>query len=214
MAWPPCSGATTPNLDRYVAVKVLPSYMTEDPTFIGRFRQEAQTIAKLSHPNILQIYDFGDDKGFNYIVSELVLGGDLQDKLGHEAMDLDGVVKYMAPLSEALDYAHAQGIVHRDLKPANVLIDTEDRPILADFGLARMLESTQRFTQASQALGTLGIYGAGAGYGRRCGPQVGPVCLGHNGLSDAPGGNSVQGGNPRRDPYGARPQATFRCQAS
>ena len=143
-----------PNLDRYVAVKVLPSYMTEDPTFIGRFRQEAQTIAKLSHPNILQIYDFGDDKGFTYIVSELVLGGDLQDKLGHEAMDLDGVVKYMAPLSEALDYAHAQGIVHRDLKPANVLIDTEDRPILADFGLARMLESTQRFTQASQALGT------------------------------------------------------------
>ena len=143
-----------PNLDRYVAIKVLPSYHTEDPTFVARFSQEAQTVARLSHPNILQIYDFGADKGFTYIVSELVLGGDLQDKLTGESFPLEEVMKYMRPLSEALDYAHGEGIVHRDLKPANVLIDAQDRPILADFGLARMLESATRFTQASQALGT------------------------------------------------------------
>jgi serine/threonine-protein kinase len=143
-----------PNLDRYVAVKVLPSFHTEDPTFVGRFTQEAQTVAKLSHPNILQIYDFGEDKGFSFIVSELIGGGDLQDMLKGEALTVLEVLKFMRPLAEALDYAHAQGIVHRDLEPANVLLDTEGRAILADFGLARMLESSTRFTQASQALGT------------------------------------------------------------
>ena len=143
-----------PNLDRHVAVKVLPSFHQEDPTFVGRFEQEAQTVARLSHPNILQIYDFGEDKGYSYIVSELIAGGDLQDKLGQDPMPLVEVLKYMTPLAEGLDYAHAAGIVHRDLKPANILLNEEGRPILADFGLARMLESATRFTQASQALGT------------------------------------------------------------
>ena len=143
-----------PNLDRYVAVKVLPSYQTEDPTFTARFTQEAQTVAKLNHPNILQIYDFGEDKGFSYIVSELVPGGDLQDKLGKGPLPTEDVLRFMGPLAEALDYAHGQGIIHRDLKPANVLLDADERPILADSGLARMLESAIRFTQASQALGT------------------------------------------------------------
>ena len=143
-----------PNLDRFVAVKVLPSYHTEDPTFVGRFAQEAQTIARLNHPNILQIYDFGDDKGYTYIVSELVRGGDLQDRLTGEAMSVDDVLEYITPLADALDYAHGEGILHRDLKPANVLINEAGQPILADFSLARMLESSTRFTQAQQAIGT------------------------------------------------------------
>ena len=143
-----------PNLDRFVAVKVLPSYHTEDPTFVGRFAQEAQTIARLNHPNILQIYDFGDDKGYTYIVSELVRGGDLQDRLTGEAMSVEDVLEYITPLADALDYAHGEGILHRDLKPANVLINEAGQPILADFGLARMLESSTRFTQAQQAIGT------------------------------------------------------------
>ncbi len=146
--------AHDPNLDRHVAVKVLPSFHTEDPTFVGRFSQEAQTVASLNHPNILQIYDFGDEKGYSFIVSELVSGGDLQDRLGSDPMSLLDVLKFMRPLAEALDYAHGQGIVHRDLKPANILLTDDDRPILADFGLARMMESATRFTQASQALGT------------------------------------------------------------
>ncbi|MCH8310348.1 MAG: serine/threonine protein kinase, partial [Chloroflexi bacterium] len=146
--------AHDPNLDRFVAVKVLPSYYTEDPTFIDRFIQEAQTIAKLRHANILQIFDFGEDKGFTYIVSELVSGGTLQDKLGHEPLPIEQVIALMRPLADALDYAHSQGIIHRDIKPANVLIDESDNPILADFGLARMLEASIRYTQTSQALGT------------------------------------------------------------
>ena len=143
-----------PNLDRYVAVKVLPSFHTEDPTFTARFAQEAQTIAKLNHPNILKIYDFGEDKGYTYIVNELILGGDLQDKLEGGKLSPVEVLKFMQPLADALDHAHANGIVHRDLKPANVLLHEDGRPVLADFGLARMLESSTRFTQASQAMGT------------------------------------------------------------
>ncbi len=143
-----------PNLDRHVAVKVLPSFDADDPTFLKRFEQEAQTVARLSHPNILQIFDFGEDKGFNYIVTELIAGGDLQDKLKGESLTAKQVIGYMGPLAEALDYAHREGVIHRDLKPANVLLDEQERPILADFGLARMLESASRFTQAQQALGT------------------------------------------------------------
>ena len=143
-----------PTLDRHVAVKVLPSYYTEDPTFVGRFAQEARTVASLNNPNILQIFDFGDDKGFTYIVTEMVSGGTLEDKLTGEPLSIEDVLRYMRPLAQALDYAHASGIVHRDLKPANVLLSDDDRPILADFGLARMLESAVRFTQSNQALGT------------------------------------------------------------
>ena len=143
-----------PTLDRFVAVKVLPSYMTDDPAFIGRFTREAQTIASLKHPNIPQIYDFGEDKGFTYIVSELVPGGDLQDKMRDRRFELKEVEDIVRPLADALDHAHQQRIIHRDLKPANVLLDADERPILADFGLARMLESSTRFTQDSQALGT------------------------------------------------------------
>jgi serine/threonine-protein kinase len=146
--------AFDPVLDRHVAVKVLLNFDAPDPTFAARFAHEAQTVAKLNHPNILQVYDFGEDKGFSFIVSELVTGGTIQDKLKSKAMSLDDALKYIVPLAEALDYAHGQGIIHRDLKPANVLLDPQERPVLADFGLARMLQSMSRFTQAQQALGT------------------------------------------------------------
>ena len=146
--------AHDPTLDREVAIKVLPSYHMDDPTFADRFAQEARTAAGLRHANILQIYDFGEDKGFTYIVTELVTGGTLQDKLGPEPLSVAETIRLMSPLADALDYAHAQGIIHRDIKPANVLLDEDQRPILADFGLARMLEASIRLTQASQALGT------------------------------------------------------------
>ena len=146
--------AHDPTLDRDVAIKVLPSYHMDDPTFAERFAQEARTAAGLRHANILQIFDFGEDKGFTYIVTELVTGGTLQDKLGPEPLSVAETIRLMSPLSDALDYAHAQGIIHRDIKPANVLLDEDQTPILADFGLARMLEASIRLTQASQALGT------------------------------------------------------------
>ena len=143
-----------PSLQRYVAIKVLPSYHTEDPSFPERFAQEAQAIARLNHPNILQVYDFGEDKGFTYIVSPLVPGGTLQHKLIGEMMPIEDVLWYLAPLADALDFAHTSGILHRDIKPGNVLLTENNEPILADFGLARMLEASTRLTQPQQALGT------------------------------------------------------------
>ena len=146
--------AHDPTLDREVAIKVLPSFHMDDPTFADRFAQEARTAAALRHANILQIYDFGEDKGFTYIVTELVTGGTFQDKLGPEPLSVAETIRMMSPLADALDYAHSQGIIHRDIKPANVLLDEDQKPILADFGLSRMLEASIRLTQASQTLGT------------------------------------------------------------
>ena len=145
--------ALDPQLNRNVAVKVLPSFQTEDPSFIERFRQEAQAVARLNHPNIIRVHDFGEDKGFTYIVMEFVTGGTLQDLLGRQ-FPLAEVVTLTSPIAKALDYAHSQGIVHRDIKPANVLMDSDGNPILSDFGLARMLEGSAGLTRVGSVVGT------------------------------------------------------------
>ena len=140
-------------LDRDVALKVLPDYHSEEPSFIARFRQEAQAVAKLHHSNILQIHDFGEDRGFTYIVSKHVTGGTMDSRLG-KRHSLAEVLALATPLAGALDYAHRQGIVHRDMKPSNVLMDADAGPVLADFGIARILESSGHLTRTGWILGT------------------------------------------------------------
>ena len=100
--------AHDPELKRDVAVKVLPSHDTDDPTFAQRFRQEAQAVARLNHPNIVQIYDFGEDQGLIYIVMEYVTGGTLVDSLRHRH-HIAEVVDMIAPLAEALDLRPQSG---------------------------------------------------------------------------------------------------------
>ena len=145
--------ARDPQLGRDVAVKVLVSFQSEDPTFVERFRQEAQAVARLNHPHIIQVHDFGEDKGFSYIVMEYVTGGTLQDRMG-KPLPLTEILQLIAPVAEALTYAHKQGVVHRDIKPANVLLDANGRPKLSDFGLARLLEGSAALTRADAVLGT------------------------------------------------------------
>ena len=145
--------AYDPELDRHVAVKVLPSFQAEAPTFVERFRQEAQSIARLNHPNIIQVYDFGEDKGFTFIVMEYVTGGTLARHVTH-ALALEEVLEWVSPIAQALEYAHSQSIVHRDIKPANVLVDENGKPKLSDFGLARMLEGGADLTGKGTILGT------------------------------------------------------------
>ncbi len=140
------------SLNREVAIKVLPAHFSNDETFVERFKQEAVSVANLRHPNILSVIDFGEQNGIIYMVTEFVPGGNLAERLG-VPLDLDDVLGVMTPLASALDYAHSRGIVHRDLKPANVLMTLTDEPILADFGLARILEGT-RLTRSGSALGT------------------------------------------------------------
>jgi serine/threonine-protein kinase len=141
------------SLNREVAIKVLPVQFSGDPSFVDRFKQEAESVANLRHPNILTVFDFGEQNGIIYMVTEFVGGGTLADRLG-TPMPLEQVLAVMGPLASALDFAHQHGIVHRDLKPANVLLMPSGEPILSDFGLARLLQSGGRLTNTGSALGT------------------------------------------------------------
>ena len=145
--------AIDPHLNRDVAIKVLPFYFTDNPTFVDMFWQEARAVARLAHPNIITIHDFGEDKGFTYIVMEHVTGGTLRDRLTRR-LSLQEALEFVAPLAEALDYAHGQGVVHRDVKPSNVLLDPDDKPILSDFGLARILEGSAYVSGHETTMGT------------------------------------------------------------
>jgi len=142
-----------PALDRYVAIKALPDFFADDPLYRERFQQEARSVARLKHPNILEIYDFGYEDGLAYLVLELVEGGTLADRLGRP-MELRDAVGVLDQLASALDYAHREGILHRDIKPSNILLHLDGTPVLADFGLAKMAGSMQRLTSSGTVMGT------------------------------------------------------------
>lgn len=145
--------AYQPNLDRYVAIKVLPAYHARDPIFVKRFAQEARAVAKLVHPNILQIHDFGEEDGITYIVMEYVDGGTLKDRL-KRPIAVPEAVDYMIQAAEGLNCAHTNGIVHRDVKPANMLLRKDGYLLLSDFGIAKILEGTTNLTRVGTGIGT------------------------------------------------------------
>lgn len=124
-------------LDRIVAVKLLPSELATDPGFRARFEREAKTLARLRHPNIVTVHDFGAlPDGAGYLVMEFVEGGTLRARLPLATKDAERVAR---ELCEALACAHTAGVVHRDLKPENVLFDADGRARLVDFGIAQLL---------------------------------------------------------------------------
>jgi putative two-component system response regulator len=140
-------------LDREVAIKVLPEYFAQDEMYQERFHQEARSVARLKHPNIVSVFDYGQQEGVTYLVLELVEGGTLADRLG-SPMELAEVVSILGPLAKALDHAHMHGIVHRDVKPSNILIQKDGTPMLADFGLVKMADSVRRITATGIVMGT------------------------------------------------------------
>jgi putative two-component system response regulator len=156
-------------LDRDVAIKVLPDFFAEEEAYRERFQQEARSVARLKHPNILNIFDFGQEHGVTYLVLELVEGGTLADRLGHP-VDLEDVIRIMRPIASALDYAHNQGILHRDIKPSNILLHRDGTPVLADFGLAKMAGSTRSLTASGTVLGTPEYMSPEQGAGDHLGP--------------------------------------------
>jgi len=133
-------------IDRSVAIKIMPAELLHDPNFIKRFINEARTLAKLSHPNILPLYDFGEANGAPHIIMPLMAGGTLVDRIRRGPMSPAEVVRILVPIADALDYAHSQGLLHRDIKPNNILFDARDHPVLADFGIAKYLESASNLT--------------------------------------------------------------------
>jgi serine/threonine-protein kinase len=145
-----------PMIDRVVALKTIraENLQGEDAQEqLARFRREAQAAGRLTHPNIVGIYDFGEDAGTYYIAMEFVKGRELQSYLeANERFALHDIVRIMGQLLEALDYSHRQGVVHRDIKPSNIIILGDGTAKVADFGIAR-LESSN-LTQAGMVLGT------------------------------------------------------------
>ncbi len=144
-----------PRLGRRVAIKtILKSHLDEDTgkDFAMRFVREAQAVARLNHPNIVQVYDFGEENQIAYLVMEFIKGKELKNFFdANERFDLKEVVRIMCELCEALEFAHNAGIIHRDIKPANVMIDTQGRTKLTDFGVARVQDSDKTSVERTQA---------------------------------------------------------------
>ena len=124
-------------LNRDVALKVLPHAFSSDPERLGRFQQEAEAVASLNHPNIVALFDVGEQNGTRYIVSELLEGGNLREKLNAGPLPLRRVQDYALQIAHGLAAAHGKGIIHRDLKPENIFISKDGHAKILDFGLAR-----------------------------------------------------------------------------
>ena len=146
--------AYQPSMDRFVALKILPAHYATDPSFMERFRQEARVIARLEHPNIIPVHDFGEQDNITYLVMRYLQAGSLKDILRAGPLPLADTVRVTTQVAGALDYAHRQGIIHRDIKPANVLIDADGNAFLTDFGIAKMLEGNIGLTATGGAVGT------------------------------------------------------------
>lgn len=141
-------------LARPAAVKVLQA-LTPDSDALGRFRREAQSIAQMRHPSILNVFDFGEYEGTAYMIVEYVAGGSLDGRLTRGVpLPQAEALRLLKGLAAGLDYAHSLGVVHRDVKPANVLLGPGDSPILADFGLAKLLQSSSLKSMTGVATGT------------------------------------------------------------
>ncbi|HEV2027392.1 MAG TPA: serine/threonine-protein kinase [Candidatus Dormibacteraeota bacterium] len=140
-------------LERTGAVKVLQG-IAPDPVTTSRFRHEAQAIAQMRHPNILNVYDFGEHEGMPYMIVEYVPGGSLANRLGQGPLDPGAALRYLRGIGAGLDYAHGLGIVHRDVKPANILLEKDDTPVLADFGLVKLMQGTSLRSMTGVTTGT------------------------------------------------------------
>jgi serine/threonine protein kinase/formylglycine-generating enzyme required for sulfatase activity len=141
------------SLDRYVAIKVL--FFNRDPNFAARFKREARAIAQLQHPNILPIYDYGEQDGMLYLALQYVENGATLTDLMGAPMAPVTALRLTSQLLNALDYAHQRSVIHRDIKPANVLMPSPRWPMLADFGIAMLLNDTsQRLTVPGLIVGT------------------------------------------------------------
>jgi len=167
-------------LERNVAVKLLAEHLADDPAFVSRFRREALAAARLVHPNVVQVFDFGFDEAahHHFIVMEHVpgsSGAELLRERGH--LDVEEAVEIVAQACRGLDYAHRNGVVHRDVKPGNLLVTDDGVVKLADFGIAKATEQSS-ITQVGSVLGTAAYLAPEQARGEEAGPQSDLYSLG------------------------------------
>src|ERR1700693_5293964 len=167
-------------LERYVAIKLLAAHLPDRPAFAPRFRRGALAAARLVHPNIVQVFDFGFDERQHqhFIVMEHVTGHSCAELLrdrGH--LDVEQAVEIVSQACRGLDYAHRHGVVHRDVKPGNLLVSDADVVKLADFGIARALGQSS-ITQVGSVLGTAAYLAPEQARGEEAGPRADIYSLG------------------------------------
>ncbi len=141
-------------LGRRVALKVLPTEFARDPDRLARFEREARAVAALSHPGIAVLYEIGEADAIRYLAMEYVEGRSLQEELAVGPLSVDRLLDYTTQIADALEHAHRRGILHRDIKPANIMVTSEGRVKLLDFGLAKVLEGKDETRSAVTAPGT------------------------------------------------------------
>jgi serine/threonine protein kinase len=167
-------------LERQVAVKLLAEHLADDPTFVSRFQREAQAAARLVHPNIVQVFDSGQDAstGQYFIVMEYIEGYSCAEILRDDGwVDVDEAISIIDQACEGLHYAHRHGVVHRDVKPGNLLRAREGEVKLADFGIAKATEQSS-ITQVGSVLGTAAYLAPEQARGEEAGPRADLYALG------------------------------------
>ena len=204
-------------LSRKVAIKILPPAVAADPERLRRFEQESRAAGTLNHPNVLTIYDVGTHDGTSYLVSELLDGETLRDRLRGGALPRHKALEYARLIAAGLTAAHERGITHRDLKPENLFITRDGRLKILDFGLAKFAGTesnleilSERIKVDPQSFGsqpgiilvTCWLYVSGAGAGRGCRQSVRSIQSRGNSLRNAHGSKSLPGQYTNRDPAG------------
>lgn len=174
--------AAHPKLDRDVAIKLIHTYRATDPKMVERFQREARVVAALRHPGIIQIHDFDVEGDAFYMVMEFVPGETLAQRLDrleelHQRMPLTEALRLFRMITEAVAYAHSQGVIHCDLKPGNVLLTGDNQPVLADFGISKIM-SAERLTATNDVFGTPHYMSPEQSFGREIDAQSDVYALG------------------------------------
>jgi ankyrin repeat protein/predicted Ser/Thr protein kinase len=145
------------SLDRHIALKILSPILSSDPSFVKRFQREARAVARVNHPNIVQIHEIGEEGGMHFFSMEYVEGKTLGEILKEKkCLEVDEAVRIIFQVGRALEHAHRNEIIHRDIKPSNILMDSAGNMKVTDFGLARMASEITELTDAGMILGTVG----------------------------------------------------------